>query len=955
MAYAAATGPELLERGEELARIESALARGRDGRGSFVVIEGPPGIGKTALIAAGREAAQAAGMLVLRSRGAELEREFAFGVVRQLFEPPLAQTTGPDREDLLQGAAGMAASLLRLPGADQNGAGMVAGPDPSFAVLHGLYWLCANLAARRPMCLAVDDAHWADSASLRFLAFMLPRLEDLPIAVVMATRPRESGADTGLLAALSTDALAETVRLEPLTSDGVAQFVADGLGEDPDPEFVRACCRATRGTPFLLRELVGALRADMVAPSAAAAGRVERIGARTVGRSILLRLDRLPEPAGRLARALAILERGDLWQAARLAELEENEAGTAADVLAAADIVESGRPLAFVHPIVRTGIYAELAPGQRARGHRTAALLLAGQPGAAPRVAEHLLASEPGSDVWVVERLVGAAEAAARSGAPESAAVYLRRALEEPPDEERRPALLLALGMAEASAGLPSWPVHLEAALSSASDDSSRVAAAMVLALALGRAHRSATAVEVLDRAASLVDPEHGELAVRLEAAAVGVGLIDIETAPSIARRRDALLGRAAEDRPAPPELLAVAAFAAVLTNQPVAVGREFARRALAAGDEALAGRSDRPWYAHATWFSQTTVSMVWSECYDDVSPLLDGSIAAARATGDSGRFAVGLAHRGWVALRRGDLAAAEADTRTALDADALPAPTFYRVLNAGILLDTLVERGDLDEAESALASIERETESGSLTAVVLRFGRGRLRVAQGQIRDGLADLLAVGDMMVRANVTCPSFLPWRSEAATVHLTLGEAEAAARLAEEELALAQAFMAPRAIAVALRAAGLVTGGQRGEAQLRAAVEQFARAGAGLGRAHALTDLGALLRRGNRRREAREHLRVALDTAHRVGALPLAARAETELRATGARPRRLVLGGVESLTASERRVAELAGQGLTNREIAQSLFVTARTVEGHLTSVFRKLGVDSREQLAGVITG
>ena len=227
--------------------------------------------------------------------------------------------------------------------------------------------------------------------------------------------------------------------------------------------------------------------------------------------------------------------------------------------------------------------------------------------------------------------------------------------------------------------------------------------------------------------------------------------------------------------------------------------------------------------------------------------------------------------------------------------------------------------------------------------------------MAQGRTREGLADLLAVGELMTRCNVTCPGFLPWRSEAATVLIALGERDAAGRLADEELRLAQAFMAPRAIGVALRAAGLVAGGQRGEAQLREAVERFARAGAWLARAHTLTDLGALLRRGNRRREAREYLREALDVAHRAGARPLAARAETELRATGARPRRLVLGGVESLTASERRVAELAGDGLTNREIAQSLFVTARTVEGHLTSVFRKLGLDSREQLAGAMTG
>jgi DNA-binding CsgD family transcriptional regulator len=181
-------------------------------------------------------------------------------------------------------------------------------------------------------------------------------------------------------------------------------------------------------------------------------------------------------------------------------------------------------------------------------------------------------------------------------------------------------------------------------------------------------------------------------------------------------------------------------------------------------------------------------------------------------------------------------------------------------------------------------------------------------------------------------------------------LALGDDEAARRLAEEELGLARAFGAPKALGVALRAAGLARGGDAGEALLREALTTLAETPARLDRARTLAELGALLRRRNRRREARAFLREALDVAHRAGARVLAARAETELRATGARPRRVVLGGVDSLTASERRVAELAAQGMTNREIAQSLFVTARTVEGHLTNVFRKLDLDSREGIA-----
>jgi DNA-binding CsgD family transcriptional regulator len=234
--------------------------------------------------------------------------------------------------------------------------------------------------------------------------------------------------------------------------------------------------------------------------------------------------------------------------------------------------------------------------------------------------------------------------------------------------------------------------------------------------------------------------------------------------------------------------------------------------------------------------------------------------------------------------------------------------------------------------------------------AAEVRFARGRLRIAQGRFAVGLEDFLAVGKLLTRATITCPGYLPWRSEAALAHLALGDEESARRLAEEELELARAFGAPRALGVATRAAGVVVGGDRGASLLREAIDAFERGDARLERARALADLGALLRRRNRRREARELLREALDAAHRSGARKLAVQAETELRATGARPRRVVLTGVDSLTTSERRIAELASEGLTNREIAQTLFITNRTVEGHLTSVFRKLLVDSRDELA-----
>src|SRR6478736_5069157 len=307
MTGTAVTGP-LLERSDELARIESALAEARTGRGTFVVIEGPAGIGKTALLAAARSAAADGGMRVLRSRGTELERDFAFGVVRQLFEPPLAAASAFERAELLQATAGLAASVLELPGAPPTTHLPSSSVDPSFAILHGLYWLCANLAAAGPLCLVVDDAHWADAPSLRYLAFLLTRLEELDAALVVATRPPEARTDAELLTTLTTDSSAHAIRLGPLSRAAVAELLGAGLGRAPDPNVVDTSLRVTRGRPFLVRELAAALTEGTIGSDV-----------RSVGRSVRLRLLRLPEHAGRLARALAILEQSELLQAARLA------------------------------------------------------------------------------------------------------------------------------------------------------------------------------------------------------------------------------------------------------------------------------------------------------------------------------------------------------------------------------------------------------------------------------------------------------------------------------------------------------------------------------------------------------------------------------------------------------------------------------------------------------------
>ena len=227
------------------------------------------------------------------------------------------------------------------------------------------------------------------------------------------------------------------------------------------------------------------------------------------------------------------------------------------------------------------------------------------------------------------------------------------------------------------------------------------------------------------------------------------------------------------------------------------------------------------------------------------------------------------------------------------------------------------------------------------------------MRIERGDLRRGLAELLAAGERELAWGARNPCITPWRSSAALVHARLGEQEEARRLADEEVEIARGFGAPRCLGVALRAAGLVHDGERSLELLREAVAVLATSASDLEHARALIDLGAALRRSGERVEARDLLRAGQDLAARCEATRLSELAYEELLASGARPRRTATTGAESLTPSERRVAEMAAQGLTNRDIAQALFVTEKTVETHLGHVYAKLDLRSRTQLAAAM--
>src|SRR6266487_4333556 len=291
---------DLLEREGELAQLGALIDAVHERAGRFVLIEGGAGIGKTRLLAAARERGAGAGMEVLHARGGELEREFPFGIVRQLFEPSLAGGGKAERRDVLSGAAGLASPLFS---GDYLTDRTSTKADSAFATLHGLFWLTSHLAARSPLVLAIDDLHWADKPSLRWLAYLVRRLEGLPVLAVACLRPADAGSEESPLAQLLSDPAAFIVRPAPLSEASVALLVRERLSGEADAEFCAACFAATGGNPLLLHELVGALESEGVSPTAEQAAQVREIGPQGVVRSVRARLSQLPPEATSLARS----------------------------------------------------------------------------------------------------------------------------------------------------------------------------------------------------------------------------------------------------------------------------------------------------------------------------------------------------------------------------------------------------------------------------------------------------------------------------------------------------------------------------------------------------------------------------------------------------------------------------------------------------------------------------
>lgn len=556
--------------------------------------------------------------------------------------------------------------------------------------------------------------------------------------------------------------------------------------------------------------------------------------------------------------------------------------------------------------------------------------------------ASQLLASTSGGERWAAVALSEAAAVAAERGAPEAAALLLRRSLEEPAPPDLQADILRRLGEAEAATGAPGAPDHLDAALNLTARPEERARMLLSMGRICYARGQPEQAVDCFDRGLREIEGHHPDLALQLTAERGVVGTlpgVEMTGGPDVSV--ESVLDR-------PQETLTLSeraylAFRALVRGWAGAPRDEV----LTLAHTALGGRAllEQETSDGTALYAATGVLHNYGELLEDLRLLTD-AIADARRRGSINGFAMASYCRGWPNLERGHIADAIADADQAIDAERYGWEQFLAVACANKAV-ALMELDDLAGADAVIEQLTEERWGDSPTWVQVLHVRGRAALAHGRAREALASFEEWGARM--GPVSPVMYNEWRSFAALAHLALDDRASAVRLAEEELELVRDVGSPRALGVALRALGLAQGGPTGLERLENAVDVLDRSECVLAHSRALVDFGAALRRAGRSAAAIDPLTRGLGIARERGALKVARVATDELRAAGGRPRAAARSNRDSLTPAEQRVARLVGQGLTNRQIAIELFVTPKAVEWHLRHLYRKLGASSRPEL------
>ncbi|GHH34769.1 helix-turn-helix transcriptional regulator [Lentzea cavernae] len=863
----------------------------------LALVRGPRGIGKSGLLAAVRRELGSCDVTVLCATGRARVEEY--GSVRELF--------------------GHAAAVDTTGRADE------------YAVFCELYRVAVGMMADRPLVVVLDDANACDARTLRWIGFLLRRSAELPLVVVLAWQPGVAEDADLLFADMAGIGPSTTIDLTPLPAPDVAAVVERALGRRPDPVFAEACGVITGGNPLGLHTLLTSLRGHGVRPDESGVQRVRELGRQVVAGCSL------EEPGHEVAQAIAVLGPADVRTVGRFLQLPEPLVTTAVGALRREEVL-APKELAFRHEDIADVVLSAVPATKLTELRRRAATVLHDEGRPAEEVAGQLMGLPALPEAWMVRVLRDAAAAAVRRGDLEAAERCLTRVLDQLPGD---PATLLELADVLVVMGPAAALPRLTEVVDQMADTGAKVRILCRVGLMAVAATWSEAA---FDRLAAILDegensPVGSDLMPQVHAVLLAVGLGErAGTAELLTRYR--LSPHRVPDTAAGRLVSGVAAQAEMLAGECVRSAVDLARRSLVPGPAVHAGPA-------------LAAAAVLGLCGEPAEAMaaLDRLITTTGADDALDVHALALATRAGLLDHAGALAQAHADARTALEVaeravtpveDELP-----RVAMASILL----KRGDVAGAEDHLERVGEPRFGWTYGPVMVM--KAAVRRARGDLTGALDLLLDCGRQLTSAGVLNPVWAPWWLDAVCLLVRLDRREEAVGLAEFGAERARRWDTLEARGLSLMAGGVAATGAVAEELLGTAVAELAESSARPLHVRAVRLLGESRLSHGDFKGAREHLRTAVTLAIRLGDRAAAAEARNLLVLAGGRMPRLGARPSDALSGRERRVAELAAAGATNREIAEELFVTVRTVESHLSNVYRKLGVELRTDLPATL--
>jgi DNA-binding CsgD family transcriptional regulator len=937
----------LVDRDEEIATLSALLRDCSQGNGTVVVIRGPVASGKTALLRAFTEQAEAGGATILSAVASRAERTLSMNIPDQLFRAAgLPAAVATQAADLMTNCPTPTAHPQQ---AGPTAAGRLSGQESTVTsvaarLFEGLLKLLAEMSGHGPVVIAVDDLQYADVTSLQFLSYLARRASGSRILIVLTEGTQALPADKLLHAEILRQGNCHSIPLALLLPSSMASLLR-GHFNGHSQRLASACHTMTGGNPLLADALAKDSRLLGIEPEA-------RLVPRTAFRSAIVTCLHRYEPwVVELAQAVAVLDGGATgWLLAELLEITPEAAARGLDALGASGLLRSGQ---FRHEAARQAVLDSMTTEERSvmHGRAARALYRVGTPSAV--LARHLVAAERIGAPWVVPVLRDAADQALADGDADSATGYLRRAEIECIDQRQQAAVRFALACAEWSTDPECAARYLAeltaAALAGLLDSECMVELAFHL-LWVGEPDKAGEVLAGLDSARARTTLGSSGLPARHTTIRSPLDFLR----PGLARRirpgrgvapSGAGAAHSAAVRPGP---AAIRPGPRPPAGRPQPSGLDNDSEAtLAAAEKVLQERG-----VSGTALASVTTALMTLICEN----MLDrASFWCDVLLRDSGGPRGGPMWRAvvtalWAVVdaRQGNLPAAEEHARTALTM--LPAKAWGVAIGVPLssLLFAATASQKHDDAAEYLRKPVPEAMFGTPFGLLYLYARGDYYLATGRAQAALADFTECGNRMTAWALDHPGLVPWRAKAAEAHLRLGNPTKARTLSQEQLAQVGSRCC-RARGIALRGLALTSHPSKRAVLLRESAEVLRDSGARLELAHTFTELSnAHLALGEVER-AQWAARQARSLADRCGIKT----PESELAQPDAQQREsgkwVDKTRLDQLSDAERRVAILAAYGYTNCQISSKLFITVSTVEQHLTRVYRKLGVAGRVEL------